>query len=134
MATIPNAVGAGGGLTYIYSTTSHYSASGYFISSVKDTGKPGQILNSIFWDETLPNNANQRIAIEVRASDSLVGGVPNAAWIMLSTQSAVSGTSTYYASLSSLSGQYVQYKVDMSTSDVATTPSFSEVRLYYLGT
>jgi hypothetical protein len=131
MATIPNAVGAGGGLTYIYSTTSQYSVTGNFISSVKDTGKSGRLLNSIFWDETLPSSANQRITVEVRASDTLVGGVPNAAWTLLPSQAPVTGSSTDYSSLSSLSGQYVQYKIEMCTSDVAATPSLSEVRLYY---
>jgi hypothetical protein len=133
MTPIPNNVGPGGGLTYLYSTTTQYVSSGNFISSVKATGKDSQVMNSIIWDETIPNNQNQEIRLETRVSNTLVGGVPNAPWVAVSTQATQTGAATYYASLSGTTGRYVQYRVTMISYDATATPSLNEVRVYYLG-
>jgi hypothetical protein len=134
MSNIPNNVGAGGGLTYIYSTTSQCSPGGYFVSSVKDTGKDSQVMNSIIWDEVIPNNPYANIKLETRISNTLVGGVPNAPWVTATTQATHTGAGTYYASLLGTTGRYVQYRVTMTTGDVTmASPALNEVRVYYLG-
>lgn len=130
MASVPTQVNAGGGLTYVYSSSAQYFSSGYFTSSVHDNGQSGEVMNSVIWDANVPNSANQNIFLEVRVSDTLSNGVPNAPWTTVVSQSLTSGTSTFYSSLSGYSGRYVQFRVDMSTTDPAVTPVLNEVRLY----
>lgn len=133
LAPIPEAVGAGGGLTYIYSSTGQYLANGLFISSVYDAGRSGEVLNALMWDVDVPNLVNQAISVQIRVSDTLEG-LSSAPWTLLPAFPAVvPGTSTYYADLSGISGQYVQYEVGMSTLDLTTTPTCYEVRLYHTG-
>jgi hypothetical protein len=131
LSAIPSAVGAGGGLTYIYSSTSQYTTGGSYTSPTYDTGRSGDALNSIFWDASIPSVLNQDLFVQVRASDSLLNGEPDAPWAVVTGQTLVSGTATYYSSLSGYQGRYVQFSVDMGTVDVTTTPVLSEVRLYY---
>ena len=133
MHSVPVKVDVGGGLTYVYSSISQYLASGYFTSSVHDNGRAGEIMNSIIWDATIPSSANQNVIIKVRVSNTLLSGVPNAPWTTVVSQPLTSGTSTFYASLSGHLGQYIQFRVDMSTLDVTVTPSLNEVRLYSRG-
>ena len=98
-----------------------YSATGTIASQVLDTGINGTSWNTLFWDEILESATD--ITFEVRASDSLNGGYPDAAWI------PVGGTSPVSSGLPS--GRYMQWRATLATSDTANTPTLEEVRVYY---
>lgn len=97
------------------------SETGSFTSAVFDTGKAGTIFDHAFWDRILP--AGTSIIVEVRANDTLSGGVPNDAWEDL-------GDGTH-ASLEGLTGRYVQWRAVLTSEVLGETPVLEEVRLYY---
>jgi hypothetical protein len=61
--------------------------------------------------------------MEVRASETLAAGAPNAPWRALGAGSS--------GDLTGLEGRYVQWRVTLTTSDAGTSPQLEEVRLYY---
>ncbi|MCU0861860.1 MAG: hypothetical protein MUE65_06045, partial [Methanomassiliicoccales archaeon] len=99
-----------------------FSRSGAITSPVRDTGTSGTKLLGLFWDETLP--AGTDISFEIRASDTLIGGVPSASWVSLG------GTSPLTSGLPT--GRYVQWRATLTTANIHLTPILQEVRLYYV--
>jgi hypothetical protein len=101
-----------------------YASSGTIASQVWDTGVPGDRWDALFWDETLePGTA---ITLEVRASDSpFAEDTPDATlpWI------SVGSTSPVTSGLPS--GQYMQWRASLTTSDTSRTPTLLEVRIYH---
>jgi len=98
-----------------------YISPGTIASQTLDTGVPGASWDALFWDEIIPSNTD--ITFEVRASDTLSGGFPDAAWI------PVGGTSPITSGLPS--GQYMQWRATLTTSDPSRTPILEEVRVYH---
>ena len=104
------------------SSGSAYVSSGTLASQVLDTGAAGAIWNMLFWDETLVSNTD--ITFEARASDTpFNAGDASPSW------NSVGGTSPVMSGLPS--GRYKQWRVTLTTSDTANTPTMHEVRLYY---
>jgi hypothetical protein len=99
-----------------------YVSSGTLASQVLDTGTAGTTWDGLFWDETLMSNTD--ITMEVRASDTVFNaGDASPSWI------PVGGTSPVITGLPA--GRYKQWRVTLTTSDTANTPTLHEVRVYY---
>ena len=98
-----------------------YYSSGSIASQVLDTGVAGARWDALFWDETLPSNTD--ITFEVRASDTLTAGFPDASWV------PVGGASPVTSGLPS--GRYMQWRATLTTSDTSKTPTLHEVRVYH---
>jgi hypothetical protein len=101
-----------------------YTSPGTIASQVLDTGVAGAIWDGLFWDETLESNTV--ITFEVRASDApFTADTPQAAlpWI------SVAGTSPVTSGLPS--GRYMQWRANLTASDMSQTPTLHEVRVYY---
>jgi hypothetical protein len=99
-----------------------YVSSGTIASQVLDTGVAGARWDALFWDETLQSNTD--ITFEVRAANSLAGGFPDASWTNLG-----SANSPITSGLPS--GQYMQWRATLTTSDTSKTPILREVRVYH---
>jgi hypothetical protein len=97
-----------------------YSISGWMNSSVFDTGILGAKFDMVFWDSYQPTGTSA--VLKVRASNNLIL-VNGTAWTTLG--------STSPGSIESLTGQYIQWRVEFSTTDLSKIPYLSEVRLYY---
>ena len=120
MATPTGAVAAGGALAFVPGST--YVDSATVASQVLNTNTPGDRWNALFWDRTLPANTN--ITFEVRASDnSFAADNATLPWI------SVGGTSPVTSGLPS--GQYMQWRATLTTTNTAVTPLLAEVRLYH---
>ncbi len=99
-----------------------YATEGWRVSYVFDSESIGTDWLVLEWDETLPPNTD--ITFEVRASNTqfyLNDASP--AWIPVGGHSP--------ASLS-LTGQYVQWRVTLSTGNIMVTPELYEVRMGYI--
>jgi len=136
MTNSPVSVNYGGNLLYV-SYASGYTPSGYLVSSVHDTGKASMKLDSLFADYTVPSGTS--ISFKVRASNTRTWiptpddpnnqtGV-NGSWDL----TGVAWTTVTGSSISTITGQYVQWRVDMTTTVSTSTPILYEVRLYYRG-
>ena len=101
---------------------STYLSPGIMASQVLDTGATGAIWNMLFWDEMLQSNTD--LTFEVRASDT-----PFNAGDAIPSWTNVGGNSPIMAGLPT--GRYMQWRVTLTTSDTANTPTMHEVRLYY---
>jgi hypothetical protein len=119
-ANLPAAVNGGGCLVYAPALTI-YRPLGTFTSSTFNSGAAGTIYIQAFWDAELP--ASTSITLEVRASDRLRGGAPNAAWRSMGGDSD--------GSMVGITGRYVQWRVTLTTGDISATPMLEEVRIYY---
>lgn len=95
--------------------------SGTLTSITYDSGKVDCSFQGLFWNETLALGTD--ITFEMRASNTLVFGEPNASWIYLG------GTSPLTTGLPR--GQYVQWRATFTTTNVHLTPVLQEVRVYY---
>ncbi|HNX48101.1 MAG TPA: hypothetical protein PLC39_03305 [Methanomassiliicoccales archaeon] len=138
MTSMPSPVKAnfGSNLLYVAFATG-YAPSGYLVSSVHDTGKANMKLDSLFADYTVPSGTS--ISFKVRASNTRTWiptpddpnnqtGV-NGSWDL----TGVAWTTVTGSSISTITGQYVQWRVDMTTTVTTSTPILYEVRLYYRG-
>jgi hypothetical protein len=95
---------------------------GTIASQVLDTGISGAIWSTLLWDETVP--ANTDITFDVRASNtSFLKDAGTPSW------NSVGGTSPVTSGLPS--GRYMQWQATLTTSDNSSTPTLSEVRVYY---
>lgn len=121
LTMVPSAVSEGGCLVHVPPVLIGYSSSGTLASATFDSGPAGTRYVQAFWDRTAP--AMTSVSIEARASDSLSGGAPAAAWRSLGV-----GTS---GAMNDISGRYVQWRVTLATSDASITPELQEVRIYY---
>jgi hypothetical protein len=100
-----------------------YVSSGTIASQVLDTGVNGARWDGLFWDETLPGATD--ITFEVRASDILFAkddATPDWVDLGLADSPIISGLP---------SGQYLQWRASLTTSDTAETPILHEVRVYH---
>lgn len=95
-----------------------YYNSGTIASNVWDTGAADQTWTYLSWQETLP--ANTDITFEARASDtSFLKDASSPAWI------SVGGTSPVVTGLPS--GQYMQWRATLTTSNNFNTPVLHSV-------
>ena len=100
----------------------NYHQNGYLISPVWDTGKAGSTIDLLYWDEALPPSTT--ITFSFRASDTWFDpGDKTPAWINVGTISPVSSGLPM--------GRYVQWQVDLTTSDNSVTPALHEVQVWY---
>ncbi|OPX61816.1 MAG: hypothetical protein A4E29_00695 [Methanomassiliicoccales archaeon PtaB.Bin134] len=97
------------------------TGTGTYTSAVHDAGTEGAKFDHAFWDRTLPSLTT--VTLEIRASDSLSSGEPDAGWQVLG-----SGTN---ASLEGLEGRYVQWRAILTSDSPGVTPVLEEVRIYY---
>jgi len=97
------------------------TGTGIFTSAVHDTGMNGAKFDHAFWDRTLPSSTT--VSLEIRVSDNLSSGEPDAGWQVLG-----SGT---YASLEGTEGRYVQWRAVLTSDSPGVTPVLEEVRVYY---
>ncbi|OGN91791.1 MAG: hypothetical protein A2Z75_07820 [Chloroflexi bacterium RBG_13_50_10] len=107
-------------ITVNYST---YVNSGTLASQILDTTIAVAKWDALFWDETLPSNAD--ITFEVRASDTLFAEnatTPNWIDLGLANSPITSGLP---------SGQYMQWRATLTTSDTSKTPTLHEVTVEY---
>ena len=122
MTVAPGGVANGGALAFVAAST--YVTSATIASQVRDAGRAGARCDALIWDETLVLGAD--ITFEVRASDTLFAAYADnvtLAWI------PVGGTSPVTSGLPS--GQYMQWRATLTTSDITVTPLIHEVRLYH---
>ena len=109
--------------TSVGSEEGMYVSTGTIASQVLDTGISGATWNALFWDETTPASTN--ITFEVRASNTSFlpdSGEPPS-WV------SVGGTSPVTSGLPS--GQYMQWRATLTTSDTSNTPTLQEVTTDY---
>ena len=93
-----------------------YQTPGYYVSNIYDAGSE-KTWQTLTWSFNKP--ANTDISIKVRAGNSPdLGGV---SWS--------SAYSTSPITLSGIVGRYLQYKVDLSTSDDSQTPVLNSVQI-----
>ncbi len=133
-ATAPGPLGYGGNLLYVAFASGRHPT-GALNSSVFDTGVLNGKYDSLFADYDQPSGtgilfkvraSNIRHWIAENASDPTN---PNGTWDLSGAWTTVTGSS-----ISTITGQYVQWRVEMTTSSpYATTPRLDEVRLYYRG-
>lgn len=119
-ANLPAVANAGGCMVYTPALTI-YRPTGTFTSSTFDTGAAGTKYIQAFWDTSLPTSTT--VTLEVRASDGLSGGTPNAAWRSLGGGSD--------GPMAGMTGRYVQWRVTLTTADISATPMLQEVRIFY---
>ena len=93
-----------------------YQTPGYYVSNIYDAGseKTWETLN---WNFNKPANTN--ISIKVRAGNT--SDLAGVSWSSAYTTSPVT--------LSGIVGRYLQYKVDLSTSDTSQTPTLNSVQI-----
>lgn len=108
------------GFYSVGSEEDRYFSSGTIASQVLDTGITGDEWNALFWDETVPGATG--ITFEARASDTLSDGFPDTSWVPVGGSPVISGLP---------SGQYMQWRATLTTSDAAETPTLHEVRVYH---
>jgi hypothetical protein len=114
----PDTVGAGGSLV----RGALFVTAGTLASQVLDNGAAATSWDALFWDRTLP--ASTGITFEVRASaSSFLKGDASPSW------TSVGGTSPILSGLPS--GRYVQWRATLTTTNSASTPTLSEVRVYF---
>jgi len=92
-----------------------YQSPGYYVSNVYDAGS-SKTWETLTWSFDKP--ANTDITIKVRAGETEdLSGVD---WS--------SAYSTSPVSLTGITGRYIQYRVDMSTTDDSVTPHSNQTR------
>lgn len=121
LTSVPMAVRAGGAVEFV-SSGSAYSGMGTVTSAVLDTGQAGTRYDYVSWDANAP--AGTAMTMEIRASDTLSAGQPDAAW---------SSPSSSFLSSGLPSGRYVQWRATLTASDPGVSPVLQEVRLYFFG-
>ncbi len=114
----PGTIAAGGSLSV---GAFVLSRSGTITSVTYDTAKLGCSFQGLFWNETLPSGTD--IGFEMRASNILILGEPDSTWTYLG--------STSPSMIGLPSGQYVQWRATLTTSNSHLTPVLQEVRVYY---
>lgn len=99
-----------------------YVTQGTITSTVFDTGRNAAHFDGVFWASDVPSETG--ITFAVRASDEFFEIESSSpAWIDIGSNSGVStGLPT---------GRYVQWTATLTTSDTATSPVLSEVRVFY---
>jgi hypothetical protein len=121
-----NAVVGGQHYDFPFNITVHnFEDSGYLISNVYNTNNPGTTLSSIQWGYGLKNGVTT-IKIFTRGGAT---STPDQFWSSWLEQTG------YYASLNPSTpvphGQYLQYKLELSSTDTSFTPYFDNVLIYY---
>ena len=99
-----------------------YVSSGTIASQVRNTGVAGARWDALFWDETLESGTN--ITFHVRASNtSFAKDASSPSWTLVGDTSPVTSGLP--------SGQYMQWRATLTTSDTSKTPTLHEVRVYH---
>jgi hypothetical protein len=96
-----------------------YGSNGTLLSSAFDGGV-GVQWQSIAWDAEAGGSTNVRLRTRTADSANLLGSAP---W------SAVYSTSG--SAVTSANKRWIQYELELTSSDVAATPNFSEIRVNY---
>ncbi len=103
---------------------SDFYTSGTVSSQVFDSEASGTRWDALIWDEVLV--ANTDITFQVRASDTpFTKDASSPSWSTAYSSSPVQAGMP--------SGRYMQWRATLTTSDVASTPTLNEVRVYFSG-
>ncbi len=102
--------------------SSLYSAgtSGTYTSAVVDTGTTNS-LTTLTYNKTAPLGTT--VTVDIRAGDT---GVPDGSWTSWQTDVASSGSITGLGD-----HRYVQYRVNLTSPDIATTPTLDDITINY---
>jgi hypothetical protein len=103
---------------------SDFYTSGTISSQIFDSEEIGTRWDALIWDEVLVPNTG--ITFQVRASDT-----PFAKDASSPSWSTAYGSSPVQSGMPS--GRYMQWRATLTTSDVSSTPTINEVRVYYSG-
>jgi len=103
---------------------SDFYTSGTISSQIFDSEEIGTRWDALIWDEVLVPNTG--ITFQVRASDT-----PFAKDASSPSWSTAYGSSPVQSGMPS--GRYMQWRATLTTSDVSSTPTLNEVRVYYSG-
>jgi hypothetical protein len=103
---------------------SDFYTSGTISSQIFDSEEIGTRWDELIWDEVLVPNTG--ITFQVRASDT-----PFAKDASSPSWSTAYGSSPVQSGMPS--GRYMQWRATLTTSDVSSTPTLNEVRVYYSG-
>ncbi len=113
---------------YYYTLDSTYQGSGDYTSTIYDT-ESNLGFNSIVWDEALPVSTS--IQVKVRTSnDATMAGAAD--WD--SCAAVVYGTDISANSCVSDGDRYIQYRLNLASTDTAVTPSVGRIVIGYFGT
>lgn len=103
-----------------YASTDVFAASGTFTSTVIDAGQASNF-SSLIYNKTTP--ANTALTVDVRAGNT---ATPDGTWTAWQSDIASGGN------ISGLDGsRYVQYRLNLTTSDVRVSPSLSYIKFFY---
>ncbi len=129
---VPVNVNYGGNLLFVPNAY-EYSSNGTLDSKVYDTTSAQSVFNSIFADKTLPVNTG--LTFWVRAANTRTwiptpddpnnGTDLNGTWEITGTWIKVT------ASMPAVIGKYMQWRVELTTTNSGVTPILHEVRFYY---
>ncbi|MGH9176652.1 MAG: IPT/TIG domain-containing protein, partial [Vicinamibacterales bacterium] len=111
---------AGGSLVIDWMRLGPYSATGTFLSRVYDGGNNATTWTAIHWTADAPTGAG--LTVSVRAGGT---PVPDATWSAFTT---VAGSGAPI----NLAGRYLQYRVELTTTNPQITPVFRNVTLGYV--
>jgi outer membrane protein assembly factor BamB len=114
----PARVGEGSALC---SGMAAHALSGTLTSTVLDTLAPGTEVQGLYWDEVLSSGTD--ITFEMRASETLVDGEPDSAWVPLGDESPITSGLPV--------GRYLQWRVTLTSAGTTLTPVLQEVRVYH---
>ncbi|MBU1036907.1 peptidoglycan-binding protein [Patescibacteria group bacterium] len=96
-----------------------YETSGSLTSSILDTGDPLSGIAIVSWTATTPTNTS--VTVKVRSSNNAdMSGASE--WETVTNPGYPSSTSA---------GRYLQYKVELATSDTSVSPTFSDITVQY---
>lgn len=102
----------------------YYLSSGTIASQVLDTGITGARWDALFWNETVESGVTD-ITFAVRASDiPFLKDAATPSWTDL-------GVANSPITSGLPSGQYMQWRATLTTSDTSKTPTLHEVRVYH---
>jgi hypothetical protein len=96
-----------------------YVSNGTLLSSAFDGGV-GVQLQTIAWDEEAGGSTSVRVRTRTADSADLLGSAP---WSAVYTTSG--------SAITSANNRWIQYELELTSSDSATTPNFYEIRLTY---
>ena len=113
------AVGANG---TILRHVGSFASSGTYLSSVLDTDAGNAGWDTIFFTATIP--APTTLSVALRSGNTLV---PDGSWSAWSTEMTTSTGVTIPSSPS----RYIQYRLTLTTSDTAQTPSLNDITVTY---
>ncbi|MFA6095992.1 MAG: fibronectin type III domain-containing protein, partial [Candidatus Paceibacterota bacterium] len=117
-----------------YSTSIGYYSSGTFTSQIIDTGQKDLSWGLAEWSAATAIPSNTGMTVKVRScDDSACSGETAFSGIAQSIAMTAGASSSALSALSSMVAghRYFQYEVTMTSSDGVSTPTFSDLKVYY---